>query len=505
MSIPADHTVGIGRSKKAEKEPETEAYKSTIEPELLATETEDTMGDEIQEPNVQNEPSQPATPIVPPVDEKALRHQITEEIRKSESERQLQIRGYAKEFGLQDLGETLINSGKSIAEANQIFMEKLSERNQSNFTPADPTLSSFSAKEDKQYSLLGAIRSICPGFAEYNQNCFEREISQEIGTKIGRTTAGVFVPVRHMTVNSSRRGYGQRNTMTTAGTPSNLIDTELRPQDFIEALRNKAKVFQLGARFVTGLMGPVEMPKQTGVSQAYWVGENQAIPESELTFGQVGLNQKTVVSRVSLTRNLLMQSSLSVENIVREDMVTEIALAIDKAAINGSGVGAEPRGVLNYNINSVALGATGAAPTYASLVALCAEIENDNADLSTMNWLTNTKVKAKLMLTPMQASGVEGNFVMKEGASTLLGYGMNVSNQVPSTLTKSSGSNLSAIILGCWDQLIVGEWGVLEILPNVYGKAYETGGVEIRAIKSLDMALRHEQSFAAITDAVTTL
>lgn len=256
---------------------------------------------------------------------------------------------------------------------------------------------------------------------------------------------------------------------------------------------------------MTGLMGPVEIPKQTGTSTAYWIGEQQTIPESDLTFGQIGMSQKTVVSRVSMSRNLLMQSSLSVENIVREDMIKEIALAIDKAAINGSGVGAEPKGILNYAINSVPLGNDGSAPTYASLVGLCSEIEADNADISTLKFLTNTRVKSKLMLTPMQASGVEGNFVLKEGSSTLMGYSFNVSNQVPSNLTKGNGTGLSAIILGCWDQLIVGEWGVLEILPNVYGKTYETGGVEIRAIKSLDMALRHEQSFAAITDAVTTL
>ena len=256
---------------------------------------------------------------------------------------------------------------------------------------------------------------------------------------------------------------------------------------------------------MTGLMGPVEIPKQTGVSTAYWIDENEAISDTDVEFGQIGMRQKTVASIISMTRNLLMQSSVSVENIVREDMIKQIALAIDSAAISGSGVGPTPRGILNYNINSVPLGNDGAAPTYASLVGLCSEIEAVNADVSTMKFLTNTRVKSKLMLTPMQASGVEGNFVLKEGASTLMGYSFNVSNQVPSNLTKGNGTGLSAIILGCFDQLIVGEWGVLEILPNVMGRTYSTGGVEIRAIKSLDMCVRHEQAFAAITDAVTTL
>ena len=189
----------------------------------------------------------------------------------------------------------------------------------------------------------------------------------------------------------------------------------------------------------------------------------------------------------------------------RNELVTSIAEAVDLALINGSGVGAEPKGILNYNINSITTGNDGEAPSYENLIALCAEIEADNADVSTLQWLTNTRVKSKLMLTPYQASGVEGNFIMKEGATTLLGYKMNVSNQVPSNFTKGNGSNLSAIILGAWNQIFIGEWGVLEILPNVYGKTYETGGVEIRAIKSMDIVMRHEESFAALTDVITAI
>lgn len=479
VSDPADPSVGYGRSY---------SYKSTVEgtAPLEESELQTTPKGEIMEDQEQTA-----------VDYAAIREE--------ESTRVRSIAAMGAKHGFDVLAEQLIDGGKSVEEARAVINRQLEERN--NQQPLSRAsqgadLPSFGKNEDKQYSLLTAIRSICPGFAEYQKNCFEREVSQEIGQKIGRTTAGVFVPVRHLTVNRNTR---DRDALTTAGTPSNLIQTDLLEQDFIEALRNKAMVFQLGARFLTGLMGPVEIPKQTATSTAYWVNENQSIPDTDVEFGQIGMSQKTVASIVSMTRNLAMQSSISVENIVRDDMVKQIALAIDAAAINGSGVGATPKGILNYNINSVPLGNDGAAPTYASLVAMCAEIEADNADVSAMKFLTNSRVKSKLMLTPMQSSGVEGNFVLKEGSSTLMGYDFNVSNQIPSNLTKGNGTNLSAIILGCFDQLIVGEWGVLEILPNTLGRTYASGGVEIRAIKSMDLCLRHEQAFAAITDAVTTL
>lgn len=480
VSDPADNTVGIGR-----------AYKSTMAstvqdvPEGIMATTETK---EIREPE----------PVNVQINERELRQAETERVRG--------IMTLCNKHGLSDLGDRLIEEGASITEARAKVLEHIERGHQSQpLGGGDPTLAGFSQKEDKQYSLLNAIRSICPGFPEYQKNCFEREVSEEIGRKVGKTTAGVFVPVRHLTVDNRR--WSQRDILQVgnAALGGNLVATDLRSQDFIEALRNQAIVFQLGAKFLTGLQGFVDIPKQTGVSSTYWIGENQTIPESALSFGHVSMSPKHVVSRVTMTRQLLQQSSLSAENLVREDMVKQIALAVDKAAIHGSGVGPEPRGVLNYAINSLTagLGNDGTAPSYENIVKLAGTIWADNADISTMNWLTNSKVKAKLMLTPMQSSGIEGNFVMKEGASSLLGYGVGVSNQVPSNLTKGNGTGLSALILGCWDQLLVGEWGVLEILPNVYGKTYETGGVEIRAIKTLDLALRHEDSFAALTDVIT--
>jgi Phage capsid family len=73
-----------------------------------------------------------------------------------------------------------------------------------------------------------------------------------------------------------------------------------------------------------------------------------------------------------------------------------------------------------------------------------------------------------------------------------------------SNLTKGSGTALSEIIFGDWSQLLVGEWGVVEIMPNPYAAGvYESGGVELRILQTLDLAVRHPESFAVMSDAVT--
>jgi hypothetical protein len=133
------------------------------------------------------------------------------------------------------------------------------------------------------------------------------------------------------------------------------------------------------------------------------------------------------------------------------------------------------------------------------------ELEIDNADIGALNWLTNPLVKSRLMLTPKQASGVEGNFILPEPGRSLMGYQLACTNQVPGDLTKGTGTNLSALIFGNFNDLIIGEWGSVEILVNPYGAGYNTGDVDIRVMQTIDVAFRRVVSFAAITDMITTL
>ena len=85
----------------------------------------------------------------------------------------------------------------------------------------------------------------------------------------------------------------------------------------------------------------------------------------------------------------------------------------------------------------------------------------------------------------------------------LNGYMAGVSNNVPSTLTKGSGTALSSIIFGNFQDLMIGEWGILELLPNPYGTGYDAGTVEVRALQTIDIQVARAASFAKIIDAVT--
>ena len=105
------------------------------------------------------------------------------------------------------------------------------------------------------------------------------------------------------------------------------------------------------------LQGLVEIPKQTGGATAYWPGENAAITGSDLTLDQLSLSPKAVGCLVKLSNRLIQLSNPSAEVMVRRDIATALALAIDLKALRGDGTSNTPTGIANTSgINTVAIG-----------------------------------------------------------------------------------------------------------------------------------------------------
>jgi HK97 family phage major capsid protein len=137
---------------------------------------------------------------------------------------------------------------------------------------------------------------------------------------------------------------------------------------------------------------------------------------------------------IDFTRKLMLQSSQDVEALVANNLRKDIGTAIDVAAINGSGSSNQPMGILQTSgIGSVALGANGDVPTWSAMVDLMREVEIDDALDGQLAFLGNARGKAKLMKTPRQSSGVEGDFILGDPGNVLLGYPYATSENVPST------------------------------------------------------------------------
>lgn len=347
-------------------------------------------------------------------------------------------------------------------------------------------------KEVKKYSFVRAIRMKAEG---RELDGFEAEMHQEAkkeSRENGVSINGIGIPSiimdekRDLSVGTdSEGGY--------------TVETSL--VGFIPALRAKMMTTQLGAQMMTGLVGDVDIPRQATASSAAWEGENDAGAEQSPTFEKISLSPNRLGGYSEISKQLIQQSSIDVENFVRNDLIMAIKLAIDLAAINGSGASNQPTGILNTTgIGSVAGGTDGAAPTYANLVNLEREVAVDNADLGNLAFLTNPKVRAKLKQTALDSGS--GLFVWPQKGNEILGYNAGVSTQVPSNLTKGSGTSLSAIIFGNWNDLIIGQWGGLDIVVDPYTLA-TTNMLRVVVNSWWDVALRHPESFAAMVDAIT--
>jgi HK97 family phage major capsid protein len=394
----------------------------------------------------------------------------------------------AKHPELKEVGKQFKGNDRPLDEFRQVALESIQKLQPAKAAIEDASIG-MSNKEVQNFSVVRAINALVTG--NWKEAGFEREMSDEMGKKINKRAQGFYIPTDVLTRDLN---------VTTATAGGHTVATDLLSGSFIDMLRNKMSVVNLGATMMNDLVGNISIPRQTGGSTSYWVSESGAVTESAAAFDQVTLSPETVGAFSDISRRLLLQSSLSVEAFVRNDLATSLALEIDRAAINGSGSSNQPTGILNVSgIGSVTGGTNGAAPDWADIVDLESAVAIDNADMGTLGYLTNAKVRGKLLQTEKASS--TGQFIWADN-NTLRGYHAEVSNQVPSTLTKGSSSVCSAIIFGNWNDLLIGTWGGIDInIDTSTGSA--SGTVRVVALQDVDVAVRHAESFAAMQDATT--
>lgn len=415
-------------------------------------------------------------------------HEIEQRGAESVQKRVNEIIGIGQQYKCQDLAAEYVRSGKSVEEFKNAVIERMATNPVTTNQPAEIGLSKT---ELKGFSIVRAIQALSTG--NWKEAGLEMEASRAVAKMLGRDPQGVYIPY-----DALKRDLN----VTTATAGGNTVATDLMADNFIDLLRNAMIVNQLGARNLTGLVGNIAIPRQTSGASSYWVAESGAPTESQQAFDQVTLTPKTVGAFTDISRKLLLQSSMDVEAFVRRDLATVLALAIDLAAINGSGSGNEPRGILNTSgIGSVAGGTDGAAPNWGHIIELESDVSVANADVGNLGYLTNAKVRGKLKSTS-KVSGQNG-FIWEAGDMPLNGYRAAVSNQVPSNLTKGTSNGVcSGIIFGNWADLIIGMWGALDLTTDIYTGS-TSGTVRVVALQDVDIAVRHAESFAAMKDALT--
>jgi HK97 family phage major capsid protein len=441
VAIPADSSVGFGRS-LSESDPEPAASAAITTPPV---------------PEMEN-----TTP-----DMEVVRAEAVE----AERSRIAEVTSLCNKHGMEDLGRQLVESGRSINEARAAVLEKLNIKEEPvNMKAAEIGLTE---KESRSFSFLRAINYLAnpTDRAAREAASFEIEASEAAADKLGRASRGITIPVDVM-----RRDL----TVGTATAGGNLVETELDSANFIDLLRNASALDQAGATVLTGLSGNVNIPRQSGAATAYWVAESGSPTESQQTIDQVALTPKTCGAFTDFSRKLMIQSSIDVENMVRNDLARVLALEIDRVGLYGSGSSNQPLG-LKDTTGVLSEDFAANTPTFAEVVALESDVSGANALLGSPVYVMNSAMAGSLK-TATKDSG-SGQFILQGGEVN--GYRAVISNQVAS----------NDLWFGNFSDLIIAYFSGLDLMVDPFTGS-TSGTVRVVALQDVDIAARHGASFS---------
>lgn len=441
VSIPADRTVGVGRS----AEDDLEHRKPEETPQKEATMSE--------------------------LDIEAVKAEAVRAAAKDHAE----IYALGGKHQQREMAEKAVAEGRSLTEFRGELLNVIGNK------PLADNSIGLEPKEVRKFSLLKAVRAHAnpTDRAAQHAAAFELEASAAASEAYGREAQGIMIPDEVL------RSWSVRDLNTSDD--SAVIADDFRGGSFIDVLRNQSSVMQAGATMLTGLQGNVKIPKKTAASSAAWIStEGGASAESEPTLGQVTMAPKTLGAHTDITRLMMMQSSLDIEALVRNDLTAAIALAIDLGALAGSGTSGQPTGIKNTSGINAPTSFAAANPTFAEVVAMETAVAEDNALTGNLAYILPAGMYGALKTTAKDSGS--GQFVVGPDGQ-MNGYNTIVSNQ----------ATAGDLYFGNFSDLLIGMYGGLDIVVDPYTSS-TSGTVRIVALQTCDVAVRHAVSFAFNND-----
>jgi HK97 family phage major capsid protein len=357
--------------------------------------------------------------------------------------------------------------------------------------PSIDPLRDVSGWAKANYSITKAVDGLMRGKLEG----LEREISDEIALKNGVKAEGVFVPDGMLAQRSAVAGVGTLGGMA--------VSTPTIGSEFIEYLKSPVVAARLGARILP-LGSPVLLPKMAGSSTVNWQnGETSASTLSAVEFGSVTLTPRVVTGQLQFSRQLAITSSVAIDALFTQDLLENIALAIDRAVFHGSGSSGEPSGLDNVaDLNVVTLSANGSALTTANawgaFVSLESQVCADNSGIN--GYVVDAATRGKLKTLSRTGTGDKLCWDMENPERPLNGYRVEMSNQLIRNSTVGSATTLcSCAYAGNWSDCIIAEWGggVSDVVLDQFTLA-QNRTLRLFVSKHCDVAFRRGSSFSKL-------
>ena len=432
--------------------------------------------------------------VMSEIDLDAVRAEAAKAAQKNAKE----IMTLARKHNKASMGEEALGRGVSIDEFRGELLEAIG--NEPLDTPAHVV--DAPVKEQRAYSLGKMIRAQVTG--DWRDAGLEREMHDEIVKRTGKEARGFYIP--DFAFRSGVMTTAATGAVGTENVTDNFVPTVQRGDMFIEALRAKQVMANLGVTYIGGLTNRIRMPKIATGAAAGFVEEAGDVSDQSPTDAGVTLQPRTLGAKAAISRLLALESVPAIEQVVQDDLLRSIADKIEYYAIQGSGSSGQPTGILNDgNVGNVDIsaGTDVAALTWADITDLVKTVEDANGVINqaALGWLSNPKVKAKMANT-VKVSSTDSVMLLNDPWNSIYGYRAEFTSNVPSDLDPGDGgSDASALIFGDFSQLMVGLFGSPSVMVDPYSEG-DSGNVVIRVMQEVDVALRNAASFA-ITDEVS--
>ena len=315
-------------------------------------------------------------------------------------------------------------------------------------------------KMKKQFSLLKAINDIA------NNRSLDA-VSQAVinaGADEMRSAGQSFSGQIQLPVES-------RAAVTVTDEHDDVIEVQFA--DLLTPLRAKNVLVAAGAKYMSGLIGDVQVPIM-GAGNVTWEGEVASAKEAGYTFTSKKLQPKRLTAYVDISKQFLVQDSIGAEQAIRADIVAAINSKLE-STILGSAQGSTttPAGIF-YGQTPKKI------TTFKDICDLEASIEDANV-IGECKYVMSNKAKAALRNMPKSSKSTQ--LVMENG-------------EVDGTpVLNTSNVEAQNIAYGDWNNLAIGQWGSIDLVVDPYTLAKD-GQVRIVINAFFDAVTLRPEAFA---------
>ena len=292
--------------------------------------------------------------------------------------------------------------------------------------------------KEQKFSLLKAIRNVAENRQLDNVTAAVCNEGMKEMRAAGLNTVGqIYIPTMET-----------RAAVSVASEGVDVVATDL--YDIIEPLRAKNVLIQAGAKFYTGLKSNAQIPVMTG-SSVGWAGENAAATDGNVAFKNVTLTPKRLTAYVDISKMLLAQDSVGVENAIRQDLINAINSKLESTILGkGAKSATTPAGIFN-----------GKTPTkvtdFEGLVGLEAAVEEANV-LGGISYIASPSARASFR-----------NMMKGSRGTAQLAYTDGTLDGTP--VYSTSNVEAKTFVVGDFSNLAIGSWGGLDVQVDPYTQA----------------------------------